>query len=133
MSKSNEKNYLIIGLIAAFSSFVLLFVGIKFILGIEIVTKNIIAFAGFSILVGITTSLLMLYQLKIVYTAFIIGLAVGFILMYRTFLQETSDWRDLIGFLSLFMFTVISLGIGALAQLGYRLFKKYRHIVDDDS
>ena len=95
MSKLNKKNCLIIGLITTFSSFILLFIGIRFILGNEIVAKNIIAFAIFSILSGITISLLMLYQLKIVYTGFIIGLAVGFLLMYRTFLQEASDWRDL--------------------------------------
>ena len=126
MSKPNKKNCLIIGLITAFSSFILLFIGIRFILGNEIVTKNIIAFAAFSILSGITISLLMLYQLKIVYAGFIIGLAVGFLLMYRTFLQEASDWRDLIGLLSLFAFTIVSLGAGALGQFGYHLFKKYK-------
>jgi len=126
MSKPNEKNCLITGLITAFLSFILLFIGIRFILGNEIVAKNIIAFAAFSILAGITTSLLMLYQLKIVYTSFIIGLAVGFLLMYRAFLQEASDWKDLIGLLSLFAFTIVGLGIGALAQFGYHLFKKYK-------
>lgn len=126
MSKPDKKDCLVTGFTVAFLSFVLLFVGIKFILGNEIITKNIIAFAGFSILAGIIVSLLMLYRLKILYTSFIIGLVVGFALMYRTFLQEASDWRDLIGLLSLFVFTVLSLGIGMLVQLGYRLFKKYK-------
>jgi hypothetical protein len=125
LSKSDKRDYLIVGFIVATLSFVLLFVGIKFILGNEIVTKNIIAFAGFSILVGVIISLLMLYKLKILYTSFIIGLVVGFALMYRTFLQEASDWRDLIGLLSLFAFAILSLGIGISAQLGYHLFKKY--------
>lgn len=126
MSKTNKRDCLIIGLITAFSSFILLFIGIKFILGNEIVAKNIITFAAFSILAGITISLLMLYQLKIIYAGFIIGLAVGFLLMYRAFLQEVTDWRDLIGLLSLFAFTIIGLGTGALAQFGYHLFKKYK-------
>ena len=126
MTKPDKKDYLVTGFIVAFLSFVLLFVGIKFILGNKIVTKNIIAFAVFSILAGIIVSLLMIYKLKILYTSFIIGLVVGFALMYRTFLQEASDWRDLIGLLSMFVFTVLSLGIGMLVQLGYHLFKKYK-------
>ena len=126
MSKPNKKDYLIIGFITAFSSFILLFIGIKFILGNEVVAKNIIAFAAFSILAGMTTSLLMFYRLRIVYTGFLVGLAIGFLLMYRTFLQEASDWRDLIGLLSLFAFTIVGLGVGALAQSGYHLFKKYK-------
>lgn len=126
MSKPDKKDCLVTGFMVAILSFILLFVGIKFILGNEIITKNIIAFAGFSILAGIIVSLLMLYRLKILYTSFIIGLVVGFALMYRTFLQEASDWMDLIGLLSLFVFTVLSLGIGMLVQLGYHLFKKYK-------
>lgn len=126
MSKSDKKNYLTAGFFVALLSYILLFVGIKFVLGNEIVTKNMIAFAGLSILAGVITSLLMLYKLKILYTSFITGLTVGFLLMYRTFLQEASDWRDLIGLLSLFVFTMIGLVVGMSAQLGYRLFKKYK-------
>ncbi len=126
MSKSDKKNYLKAGFIVAFLSFILLFVGIKFILGNEIVTKNIIAFASFSILAGIITLLLMLFEFKIVYTSFIIGLVVGFLLMYRAFLQDIPGWKDLIGLISMFAFTIISLVIGTLTQLGYHLFKKYK-------
>lgn len=124
MSKPNRK-YLETGFIVAFISFALLFVGIKFILGNEIATKNMIASAGFSVLAGITASLLMSYGFKIAYTCFIVGLTVGFILMYRVFLQSESGWKDLIGLVSMFAFTLVSLIIGALAQLGYHLFKKY--------
>lgn len=126
MSKSDKKNYLKAGFIVAFLSFILLFVGIKFILGNDIVTKNIIAFASFSILAGITTSLLRSFEFKIIYTSFIIGLTVGFLLMYRAFLQDIPGWKDLIGLISMFAFTIISLVIGTLAQLGYHLFKKYK-------
>ncbi len=126
MSKSDKKNYLKAGFIVSFLSFILLFVGIKFILGNEIVTKNIIAFASFSILAGIITLLLMLFEFKIVYTSFIIGLVVGFLLMYRAFLQDIPGWKDLIGLISMFAFTIISLVIGTLTQLGYHLFKKYK-------
>lgn len=125
MSRPDKKNYLITGLTVAILSFVLLFVGIKFILGNEIAAKNIIAFTSFSILAGVTASLLVLYELRITFISFIIGLTVGFILMYRTFLRETSDWKDLIGLLSVFIFTVTSLGIGILAQIGYHFFRKW--------
>lgn len=126
MLKSNKKDYLIAGFTTAFLSFILLFIGIKFVLGNEIVKKNIIAFAGFSTLVGIITLFLVLFKLKIVYTSFITGLIVGFLLMYRTFLQDMSGWGDLIGLISMFMFTILALGIGILAQLGYNLFEKYK-------
>lgn len=125
MSKSNKKDYLTVGFAVAVLSFVLLFIGTKFVLGNEIAAKNIVALAGFSIAAGTTASLLVFYELKIILISLIIGLTVGFILMYRVFLQEASDWRNLIGLLSLFIFTVISTGAGVLIQLGYHFFEKW--------
>lgn len=126
MSKSNKKNYLIAGIAAAFLSFILLFIGIKVVLGNDIVTRNIMAFMGFSTLVGIIISVSVLFGFRIVYSSFAVGLAVGFLLMYRAFFQDMSGWSDLIGLISMFAFALIGLGAGVLGQLGYKLFRKYR-------
>lgn len=106
-------------------SFILLFIGVRFILGNEVILKNIMAFTIFSLLVGILTSLLIFFKLKIAYLCFWAGLALGFFIMYRTFLGDSSGWEDLIGIISLFTWSLMGLGLGLLGQFGYYLFRKY--------
>lgn len=128
MWKIDKKHYLVAGLTTAFISFILILVGIKFVLGNEINTSNIVAFISFSVLVGILTSLLVLFKLRIAYTSFMVGLAFGFFEMYRAFLNGMSGWGDLVGLISMFMWTIVGLGVGIIAQLGYYLFKKHKKI-----
>ena len=119
-----KKNYLVIGLIAAVISFILLFVGVGVVLGNEFTTGNIVAFTGFSILVGSLVALMIFFTYKIVFFTFIAGLVIGFFEMYRAFMSGMSGWGDLIGLLSLFIWTVSGLGSGICAEVGYHFYKR---------
>lgn len=83
----DKKNSWIIGLIVMLLSFVMLLMGIKVILGNELVVKNLVAFSGFSILAGTIALLLVFFRFKIVFMFFILGLVIGFFEMYRAFIS----------------------------------------------
>lgn len=107
-------------------SFIMLFTGIKAILGSQITLKNIIAYVIFSALVGIVAAVLVFTRLKIALISYVLGLILGFIQMYKAFFNGMSGWGDLIGLISLFTWIIIGLCLGLLIQLGYFLFKRYK-------
>lgn len=110
------KNY---GKVAGFTviiSLFLLILGVKYVLGQDLVIKNFIAFAIISVLVGTITGALLFYKLKTAYYLFTAGLLIGFIELFRSFISGMNGFGDLIGILSLFIFTTFGLVIGLLAE-----------------
>lgn len=126
MSSLEKKNYWIIGLIITILSFVLLYIGIRFVLGNELIFRNLTAFLGFSVVSGLIASMLIFFRFKVTFVLFGIGLIVGFFDMYRAFVSDLSGWGDLIGIMSLFMWSITGLVIGLLIQFGYYLYKKMK-------
>lgn len=112
-----EKNFGKIGGIVALSSFFLLIFSVRYILGNPLVFKNFIAFAVFSLIVGVFCAALLLYKLKIAFGIFIFSLFIGFFELFRAFLNETNGWSDLIGIVTLFMATSFGLALGLIVQL----------------
>ncbi|MDF2653939.1 MAG: hypothetical protein K0R19_413 [Bacillota bacterium] len=106
-------------------SFLLLYIGVRFTLDHRISLNNILAYAGFSLLVGVISSMLYLFRPKISFGFFLAGLLVGFISMYRAFLADQSGWGDLAGLISLFFWVILGLITGLIVQLAYYLYEKF--------
>lgn len=106
-------------------SFILLYAGVRFLLDHQISFNNILAYAGFSLLTGVTASMLYLFRPKISLSIYLAGLLAGFVSMYRSFLADQSGWGDLAGLISLFFFVVLGLITGLIVQLAYYLYKKF--------
>ncbi|WP_342600960.1 hypothetical protein MHB48_08075 [Psychrobacillus sp. FSL H8-0483] len=110
------KNYGKIAGITIILSLFLLILGVKYVLGQDLVVQNFIAFAVISVLVGTITGALLFYKLKFAYYIFTAGLLIGFIELFRSFISGMDGWGDLIGILSLFIFTAFGLVIGLIIE-----------------
>lgn len=127
MIKLERENFWTIGLSIFFISFLMLFIGIKIILGNELIVRNLLAFMGLSLLTGVIASALVYFRFKLSFIFFIAGLFIGFFEMYRAFLSDMSGWGDLIGIMSLFMWAITGLGVGLLVQFGRYLYRSLKN------
>lgn len=105
-------NYGKIAGITSLLSLFLLILGVRYVLGQDLVIMNFVAFSAFSIVVGIIAAALLLYKLHKAYYVFIVGLAIGFMELFRSFIVETEGLGDILGILSLFIITSFGLVIG---------------------
>ena len=122
------KNY---GKIAGFiivASLFLLILGVRYVLGQELVIMNFIAFAAFSIVAGVTAGAMLLYNLHKAFYLFTFGLAIGFIDLFRSFIINPEGNGDIIGILSLFMFSAFGLVIGIIIEAVLYLIKKMNNV-----
>ena len=115
--KQNDKRYLLFGFIIAAITFILIFVGVKFVLSNPINLNVIIAYIVLSLIFGGISSALYYFKLKAVYKIFCIGIAVGFFDMYRIFIDGVDGWGDLAGLLSLFAWVLLGFVAGLTVQL----------------
>ncbi len=116
-----------IGFFTALTSFVLLILGIRTVLGTELVFKNYLTFGVFSLTVGILASSLLFYKMKIAFRIFMAALILGFAEFFRSFLMDQNGFGDLIGVLSLFIITTFGFGLGIIVQfivIGIRKLKE---------
>lgn len=119
-----EKNYGKVAGITIIISLFLLILGVKYVLGQDLVIRNFIAFAVISVLIGTIAGALLFYKLKIAYYAFTAGILIGFFELFRSFITGKDGWSDLVGILSLFIFTAMGLVIGLIIEGIRFLFKK---------
>ena len=118
------KNY---GKIAGFiivASLFLLILGVRYVLGQDLVIMNFIAFAAFSIVAGVVAGAMLFYNLHKAFYLFTFGLAIGFIDLFRSFIINSEGNGDLIGILSLFMFSAFGLVIGIIVEAILYVTKK---------
>lgn len=73
------KNYGKIAISIIFISMFLLILGIKYVLGQDLVIMNLLAFAAFSIVIGVLAGAMLLYNLRKAFYIFAIGLLIGFL------------------------------------------------------
>ena len=125
MNDRNRK-LLINFLLVTLFSFALIFIGVMFVADKTVYAQNIFGYAVFSIVLGLISTGLYLMKPKIAYIIFNLGIIVGYIVMYVTFMSDMNGWEDLSGLLSLFIWILIGLGIGLIAQLGFYLYKKIK-------
>ena len=105
-----------IGFFTGLTSFVLLILGVRTVLGQELEWKNYLAFGIFGLIVGIFSSLLLFYKLKIAFRIFMVAVVLGFVELFRSFIMNTDGFGDLAGILSLFIITSFGLGIAFMVQ-----------------
>ncbi len=113
-----------IGFFTGLTSFVLLILGVRTVLGQELEWKNYLAFGIFGLIVGIFSSLLLFYKLKIAFRIFMIAVVLGFAELFRSFFMNTGGFGDLAGILSLFIITSFGLGIAFMVQAVVMLTRK---------
>ncbi|MFJ8064831.1 hypothetical protein ACIQYS_09380 [Psychrobacillus sp. NPDC096426] len=118
------KNYNKIAGIMIVLSMFLLILGVRYVLGQDLVVMNFVAFAAFSVAVGVIAGATLMYRLHKAFYIFTLGLAIGFIELFRSFLVGKEQWGDLVGILSLFIFTSFGLVIGLIVEGVLYLIKK---------
>ena len=126
MGHYKKEHYLAAGLCSFLLSFLLLFIGVRLVLGNVVGARNIAAFFCFSLFIGVVASCLTFFRLKLALVFYLAGLAVGFILMYRGFLDRASGWGDLAGIASLMTWIAVGLSAGLIIQALYYLYKRYK-------
>lgn len=121
-----ENHYGKVGIITGLSTFVLLIIGLRNVLGQEVEILNFIAFSVFGLIIGIICATLLFYKFKIAFAIFIIVLIAAFFEMFRNYIQDVNGQGDLVGILSLFIITSFGLGLAVVIDFILRLYKKYK-------
>lgn len=119
-----QHNFGKIGLITGLTSFVLLIVGVRNVLGHTIEIINFIAFAIFGLIIGISSASLIYYRLRIAVSIFMISVLIAFIEMYRNYIVDPNGMGADIGILSLFIISSFGLGLALLIQFIVILIRK---------
>lgn len=105
-----------LGFFTALTSFVLLILGTRTILGNQLEVKNYLTFAVFGLTVGMLATLLRFYKMKAGFWIFMTSLVIGFAEMFRSFIMDKNGWGDIAGILSLFIITSFGFGITLIVQ-----------------
>lgn len=121
-----ENHYGKVGIITGLSTFVLLIIGLRNVLGQEVEILNFIAFSVFGLIIGIICATLLFYKFKIAFAIFIVVLIAAFFEMFRNYIQDVNGQGDLVGILSLFIITSFGLGLAVVIDFILRLYKKYK-------
>lgn len=119
-----ERHYGKFGAIVGLLTFMLLIFGVRNVLGITLEFKNIIAFTVFGLIIGVGIAALLYYKLRIAFPIFLIAVVLGFFELFRNFLSDTDGFGQLMGILSLFIFTSFGLGIALIAEFVTYLIRK---------
>lgn len=114
------------GLIVATISFILMFIGIRFINNTEVTIQNIVYYVLFSSMLGGVAAVFCFYKLKYALIFFIIGIAIGYFELFRSLTTNSDGWGDLAGLLSLFMLITTGLITGIIVQTAYHFYKKHK-------
>ncbi|MDF2567527.1 MAG: hypothetical protein K0R90_983 [Oscillospiraceae bacterium] len=124
MHKLKKHYFWIIGLGVAILSFILLCISFAYTLKVGLELQNFIAFSVLSIIYGGASAGLYLMKPKAGFVIFIISLIVGFFEMFRVYLKDMDGWGDLVGLMSLLLFSAIGLVAGLVLQLVIFIVKK---------
>lgn len=117
MKTNKIKNALPAGLIVAVTNFILLYIGVRFILGNTVDWRNIIAYTIVSLIIGVLSFALFLIKPRVGFYIFDAGILLAFVYMFYVFSKDSDGWGDLAGLMSFFMIVLIALGIALLVQL----------------
>lgn len=113
-----------IGFFAGLTSFVLLIVAVRTVLGQTLVFTNYLTFGLFGLIIGVFSFLLLFYNLKIAFRIFLVGVVLGFAEFFRSLLMNPNGIGDVLGILSLFIISSFGLGLAFIVQFIVILMKK---------
>lgn len=119
-----EQHFGKFGVFTGVTSFVLLVVGLRNVLGHQVEIMNFIAFVVFSLIIGISFATILFYQLKIAFAIFGIAVIIAYFDMFRNFILNINGQGDALGMLSLFIFSSFGLGIAIFIEFIVKLIKK---------
>ena len=119
-----ENHFGKVGVIAGLSTFVLLVVGLRNVLGVDIEILTFVAFAVFGLIVGIACASMLFYKLRIAFPIFCVALIIAFFDMFRNYIQDIGGQGDLLGILSLLIISSFGLGISLIVQFIVMLIMK---------
>ena len=119
-----ENHFGKVGVIAGLSTFVLLVVGLRNVLGVDIEILTFVAFAVFGLIVGISCASMLFYKLRIAFPIFCVALIIAFFDMFRNYIQDIGGQGDLLGILSLLIISSFGLGISLIVQFIVMLIMK---------
>lgn len=119
-----ENHFGKVGVIAGLSTFVLLVVGLRNVLGVDIEILTFVAFAVFGLIVGISCASMLFYKLRIAFPIFCVALIIAFFDMFRNYIQDIGGQGDLLGILSLLIISSFGLGISLIVQFIVTLIRK---------
>lgn len=126
MKQENKKALFHLALVAL-PSFLLFFIGVRFVLGNTVTVQNVLAYIGFSILLGFVSAAFYRFRMKLACYIFDAGILAGFTGMYFSFFKDMNGWEDLTGILSLLIWIVLGFAAGLIAQLAQYLILKYKN------
>lgn len=121
-----EQHFGKFGVFTGVTSFVLLVVGLRNVLGHQVEIMNFIAFVVFSLIIGISFATILFYQLKIAFAIFGIAVIIAYFDMFRNFILNINGQGDALGMLSLFIFSSFGLGIAIFIEFIVKLIKKIK-------
>lgn len=113
-----------IGFFTGLTSFVLLILGVRTILGQTLIFKNYLTFGVFGLIIGIFSFLLLFYNLKIAFRVFIVAVVIGYAEFFRSILMDSGGMGDILGILSLFIISSFGLGLAFIVQFIVILIRK---------
>lgn len=119
-----ENHFGKVGAITGLSTFVLLVVGLRNVLGVDIEILTFVAFAVFGLIVGIACASMLFYKLRIAFPIFCVALIIAFFDMFRNYIQDIGGQGDLLGILSLLIISSFGLGISLIVQFIVMLIMK---------
>lgn len=117
---------IIIGVVITVLSFISIFTSVRFILENPISTSNFIAYIVLSLVLGMISGIFYYFKFQMAFIVFITGILIGFIQMFRMFINGLDGWGDLAGFLSLLTWIIIGFILGIAMQFFQFLCKKFR-------
>lgn len=127
--RSLEQHFGKFGAFTGIVSFILLVVGLRNVLGQEVEVMNFIAFVIFGLIIGISFSSILFYRLKIAFPIFGIAVIIAFFDMFRSFILDIEGQGDILGILSLFIFSSFGLGLALLIEFIVRIIKRNKDTV----
>ena len=113
-----------IGFFTGLTSFVLLILGVRTILGQTLIFKNYLTFGVFALIIGTFSFLLLFYHLKIAFRIFMVAVVIGFAEFFRSLLVNPNNMGDVLGILSLFIISSFGLGLAFIVQFTVNLMRK---------
>ncbi|WMJ88782.1 hypothetical protein [Anaerocolumna sp. MB42-C2] len=126
MKEKNTKYSLIIGFFIALINFLLLLIGVRFVLIHAVILQNVIAYSILSLILGGITAVLIYFRLKLAVIIYFSGIIIGFINLFAMFIKDTNGWGDLTGFMSYLAWLIIGFLSGLMIQFVLYLYKKIR-------
>lgn len=121
-----HNNFGKIGVIAGLTSFILLIVGVRNVLGHEIEILNFIAFSIFALIIGISCATLLFYKLRIAFPIFIVAVVLAYFEMFRSYILNINDMGADLGILSLFIISSFGLGLALIVQFAVQFIQKLK-------